>query len=157
MDGDAPQVKDADLKGRLRGEMTAALRARDELRLGTLRMVLAAIQTEEVAGAVAHELTDDQVLAVLTREAKKRRESATAFAAAGREELASKERAEGEIIAAYLPTQLDDTELREIVAEALIASGATALGPAMKAANAAVSGRAEGGRIAAEVRHQLAG
>lgn len=148
-------VKDSDLKSRLHGEMTAALRARDELRLGTLRMLLAAIQNEEVAGKSARELTDDEVLAVLTREAKKRREAAEAFEAAGRGELAAKERAEGTIVAAYLPAPLDDTELREIVAEALNDSGATAMGPAMKAANAAVAGRAEGGRVAAEVRHQL--
>jgi uncharacterized protein YqeY len=150
------QVSGADLKIRLHGEMTAALRAHDTLRLGTLRMLLAAIQNEEVAGKSQRTLTDDEVLVVLTREAKKRRESAEAFAGAGREELAAKERAEGEIIAGYLPAQLDDVELRELVAEALGESGATEMGPAMRAANAAVAGRAEGGRVAAEVRRQLA-
>jgi uncharacterized protein YqeY len=148
-------MKDADLKSRLHTEMTAALRARDELRLGTLRMVLAAIQTEETSGKAAHVLTDDQVMAVLTREAKKRVEAAEAFAGAGREELAAKERAEGAIIATYLPAQLGDVELREIVAEAMTAAGATDMGSAMKAANAAVAGRAAGGRVAAEVRRQL--
>lgn len=146
----------SDLKTKLHADMTAALRAHDDVRLATLRMVLAAVQNEEVSGKAARELTDDQVLAVLTREGKKRREAAEAFAAAGREPLAAKERAEGEVIAAYLPRQLSDEELREVVAEALVASGADTMGPAMKAAGAAVAGRAEGGRVAAEVRHQLA-
>lgn len=145
----------SDLKTKLHADMTAALRDRDELRLATLRMVLAAVQNEEVSGKAARELTDDQVLAVLTREGKKRREAGEAFAQAGRDELAAKERAEGEIIAAYLPQQLSDVELREVVAEALVASGADAMGPAMRAVNAAVAGRAEGGRVAAEVRRQL--
>jgi uncharacterized protein YqeY len=150
------QVKDSDLKIRLHADMTAALRAKDELRLGTLRMVLAAVQTEEVAGKAARSLSDEEVLSVLAREGKRRREAAEAFAAADRPELAAKERAEGEIVATYLPTPLTDAELREIVAEAITTSAATAMGPAMKAANAAVAGRAEGGRVAAEVRHQLA-
>lgn len=140
--------------------MTTALRDRDELRLATLRMVLAAVQTEEVAGKAARELGDEEVQAVLTREAKKRRESAEAFDGAGRAELASRERAEGEVIAQYLPAQLSDDELAEIVAEALTEAGLTSGGPqqmgaAMRAANAKVAGRAEGGRIAAVVRHQL--
>jgi uncharacterized protein YqeY len=140
--------------------MTAALRAREELRLGTLRMVLSAIQNEEVAGKSARELTDDEVQNVLTREGKKRRESAEAFEAAGRTELASKERAEGEIIAAYLPAQLSDDELAEIVSGALAEAGLAGggmpqMGAAMKAANAKVAGRAEGGRVAAVVRQQL--
>lgn len=143
------------LKTKLHEDMTAALRARDEPALSTLRMLLAAVQTEEVSGKQARELSDEQVQQVLTREGKKRREAADAFAQAGRDELAAKERAEGEIIAAYLPAQLSDDELREVVAEALGTSGADQMGPAMKAANAAVSGRAEGGRVAAEVRRQL--
>ncbi|HEX7353551.1 MAG TPA: GatB/YqeY domain-containing protein [Mycobacteriales bacterium] len=143
------------LKEKLHEDMTQALRVRDERALSTLRMVLAAVQTEEVSGKAARELSDEQVLQVLTREAKKRREAAEAFEQAGRDELAAKERAEGEIIAAYLPAQLTDDELREVVAEALVTSGAHEMGPAMKAANAAVGGRAEGGRVAAEVRRQL--
>lgn len=143
------------LKTKLHDDMTAALRARDEPALSTLRMILAAVQTEEVAGKQARELSDEQVLQVLTREGKKRREAADAFAQAGRNELADKERAEGEVIAAYLPQQLSDDELREVVAEALVTSGADQMGAAMKAANAAVAGRAEGGRVAAEVRRQL--
>ncbi|MGH3743603.1 MAG: GatB/YqeY domain-containing protein [Mycobacteriales bacterium] len=143
------------LKTKLHEDMTAALRARDEPALSTLRMILAAVQNEEVSGKQARELSDEQVLQVLTREGKKRREAAEAFAQAGRDELAAKERAEGEIIAAYLPSQLSDDELREVVAEALVTSGADQMGPAMKAANAAVAGRAEGGRVASEVRRQL--
>lgn len=143
------------LKTKLHDDMTAALRARDEPALSTLRMVLAAVQTEEASGKQAHELSDEQVLQVLAREGKKRREAADAFAQAGRDELAAKERSEGEVIAAYLPSQLSEVELREVVAEALVTSGADQMGAAMKAANAAVAGRAEGGRVAAEVRHQL--
>ena len=150
----------SELKQRLHADLTAAMRARDELRTATLRMVLSAVQTEEVAGKAARELSDDEVSAVLTREGKKRRESAEAFEGAGRAELAARERAEGEVIAGYLPKQLEDTELTEIVsaalAEAGLASGGMAqMGAAMKAANAKVAGRAEGGRVAAIVRQQL--
>ena len=111
------------------------------------------------ARSPARELTDDEVLGVLTKEAKKRREAAVAFADAGRDALATKERAEEEVLSAYLPAQLSDEELRELVAGALAAggfSGKQGMGPAMKAAQAAVAGRAEGGRVAAEVRRQLA-
>jgi hypothetical protein len=121
-------------------------------------MVLAAVRNAEVAGKQARELTDDEVLSVLTKEAKKRREAATAFADAGRAESAAKERAEEEIIARYLPKQLSDEELTAVVAEALAQGGFTGLGqmgPAMKAVQAAVAGRAEGARVAAEVRRQL--
>src|SRR6266516_5269655 len=98
------------LKERLREDMTAALKGRDELTLATLRMVLTAVQTEEVAGAQARELSDDEVQAVVVREAQKRREAAEAFASAGRVELAERERAEGEVLARYLPTPLTDPE-----------------------------------------------
>jgi hypothetical protein len=132
------------------------MKARDELTTSTLRLALAAVRTAEVAGTTARELGDDDVLAVLTKEAKKRREAAAAFADAGRAEQAAKESAEGEILERYLPVPLDDAELAEVVAGALAAAGATAMGPAMKAAQAAVAGRAPGGRVAAEVRRQLA-
>jgi uncharacterized protein len=144
------------LKSRLEDDLRSAMKARDELVTSTLRMALAAVRTAEVAGTAARELSDDEVLAVLTREAKKRREAATAFAGAGRVELATKERAEEEILAGYLPAQLSDDELRDIVRDTIAASGASAMGPAMKAVQAAVAGRAEGGRVAAEVRRQLA-
>ena len=146
------------LKTRLEEDMRAAMKAREELVTSTLRMALAAVRTAEVAGKAARELTDDEVLGVLTREAKKRREAATAFADAGRAEQAGKERAEEEILERYLPSQLSDEELAGIVADALATggfAGPKAMGPAMKAAQAAVAGRAEGGRVAAEVRRQL--
>jgi uncharacterized protein len=143
------------LKQRLEVDLRTAMKARDELVTSTLRMALAAVRTAEVAGTAARELTDEEVLGVLTKEAKKRREAATAFADAGRVELATKERAEEEILGGYLPAQLSDDELRTIVHDAIAASGASAMGPAMKAAQAAVAGRAEGGRVAAEVRRQL--
>ncbi|NJP34136.1 GatB/YqeY domain-containing protein [Micromonospora thermarum] len=147
------------LKDRLTADMRTALKARDELTTSTLRMALAAVGTAEVAGKAKRELTDDEVLAVLTKEAKKRREAAAAFADAGRTEQAAKESAEGEVLERYLPQQLSDEELADVVAGALAAGGFTGkaqMGPAMKAAQAAVAGRAEGGRVAGEVRRQLA-
>lgn len=146
------------LKDRLTADMRSALKARDELTTSTLRMALAAVGTAEVAGKAKRELTDDEVLAVLTKEAKKRREAATAFADAGRAEQAAKETAEGEVLDRYLPQQLSDAELTELVSGALAAGGFTGksqMGPAMKAAQAAVAGQAEGGRVASEVRRQL--
>jgi len=148
------------LKEQLRTDLTSSIKARDELRSSTLRMVLTAVTNEEVAGTEHRELTDDDVLKVLTKEAKKRREAATAYVGAGRPELAAKEDAELAVLEAYLPTQLGDDELEAIVREAVTASGATGMpqmGLAMKAANAAVAGRAEGGRVAAIVRRVLAG
>ena len=146
------------LKDVLTNDMRAALKARDEMTTSTLRLALAAIGNAEVAGKEKRQLADDEILAVLTREAKKRREAATAFADAGRTEQAAKEQAEGEILDRYLPKQLGDEEIAEIVGAALAAGGITGkaqMGPAMKAAQAAVAGRAEGGRVAAEVRRQL--
>ncbi len=146
------------LKDRLESDLHGAMKARDELVTSTLRMAIAAVRNAEVEGKQARQLDDAEVLAVLTREAKKRREAATAFADAGRAELADKERAEEQVLERYLPKQLGDTELAELVSQALVgieATGRAALGPAMKAAQAAVAGRAEGGRVAAEVRRQL--
>lgn len=154
------QPSDGSLKSRLHADLVTALKARDELRTATLRMVLSAITTEEVAGAKARELSDDEVLKVLARESKKRREAATAFDAGNRTELADRERAEGIVIDDYLPKQLDDEELRALVATAVAqagASGPQAMGAVMKIATPLVAGRAEGGRIAAEVKRQLAG
>jgi uncharacterized protein YqeY len=146
------------LKDQLHGEMVAAMKARDELRTATLRMVLTAVSTEEVAGKSARTLSDDDVVKVVSREAKKRRESAEAFDAAGRTELADRERAEHAILDAYLPPQLSDDELAGLVSDALAhtaASGPQAMGQVMKAVQPVVAGRAEGGRVAAEVRRQL--
>jgi len=136
------------------------MRERDQVRAGTIRMVLTAVTNEEVAGKEQRELTDDDVLKVLAKEAKKRREAAEAYESAGRAELAEVEHAELAVLETYLPKQLDDAELERIVREAVATSGATGMqqmGVAMKAANAAVAGRAEGGRVAAVVRQVLAG
>lgn len=146
------------LKETITADMRAALKRRDELTTSTLRMALAAIGAAEVAGEAKRALSDEEVLAVLTKEAKKRREAATAFAGAGRTDQAAKEQAEGDVLARYLPKQLDDAELADMVREALAAggfSGKAQMGPAMKAAQGAVAGRAEGARVAAEVRRQL--
>lgn len=147
------------LKERLESDLHEAMKARDELVTSTLRMAITAVRNAEVAGKAARELSDEEILSVLTKEAKKRREAAEAFAGAGREAQAAKERAEEEVLAAYLPAQLSDEDLAGIVRDALAAaglSGMASMGQAMKAAQAAVAGRAEGGRVAAEVRAQLA-
>ena len=150
----------AALKDRLRADLTTAMKARDEVRVRTLRMALTSVTKEEVAGKSARELSDDEVLRVLTREAKQRREAAEAFAGAGREEQAAAERAEGEVLDAYLPAQLSDAELSELVTAAIEETGADsprALGQVMKVLTPRVAGRAEGARVAAEVRRQLSG
>jgi len=147
------------LKERLRADLTTAMKARDELRTATLRMVLSAVSAEEVAGKEARELSDDEVQAVLRREAKKRREAAEAFGSAGRAEQAAREKAEGEVLAGYLPAQLDDVDLAAMVADAVTTTGASGMkdmGRVMGVLQAAVAGRADGGRVAAEVRRQLA-
>jgi uncharacterized protein YqeY len=148
----------AELKDRLRADLTTAMKGRDELGTATLRMVLSAVTAEEVAGKAARELTDDDVLAVLRREAKKRREAAEAFAGAGRAEQAERERAEEGVIAGYLPAQLEDADLAAIVADVVTETGAAGMkdmGRVMGAVQGRVAGRAEGGRVAAEVRRQL--
>jgi hypothetical protein len=150
----------AALKERLRADLTSAMKARDEVRTRTLRMVLTSVANEEVSGRSAHELSDDDVLKLVAREAKRRREAAEAFAAAGRTEQAAAERAEDEVLAEYLPQQLGDAELAAIVAEVVSETGAAgmaAMGQVMKAVTPRVAGRAEGGRVAAEVRRALAG
>jgi uncharacterized protein len=148
------------LKDRLRTDLTAAMKARDEVRTRTLRMALTSVTKEEVAGKAARELSDDDVVRLLTREAKRRREAADAFDAAGRVDQAAAERAEESVLAAYLPAQLGDAELAAIVAKVVTetgASGMAAMGQVMKAVTPRVAGRAEGGRVAAEVRRALAG
>ena len=153
----------AELKDRLRNDLSAAIKSRDTVTVATLRMALTAITTEEVSGSSARELSDDEVLAVLTREAKKRREAAEVFAAAGRDELASRERAEGEVLAGYLPQQLSDEELTTLIGEVIDdvtgqlgkRPGLGQLGLVMKAAKAKSSGRVEGQRLAAAVMAAL--
>jgi uncharacterized protein YqeY len=148
------------LKDRLRGDLTAAMKARDEVRTRTLRMALTSVSTEEVAGPAARQLGDDEILRVLAREAKRRREAADAFEGAGRHDQAAAERAEESVLAGYLPAQLVDADIQAIVATAIAetgASGPASLGQVMKAVTPRIAGRAEGGRVAAEVRRQLAG
>ena len=150
----------AELKERLRADLNAAMRARDQVRLRTLRLALTSITNEEVAGASARDLTDDEVVKVLTREARKRREAAEAFSAAGRSDQAAAERAEGEVLAGYLPAQLSDDELAALVDAAITETGASrmsGLGQVMKTVTPRVAGRADGARVAAEVRRRLSG
>jgi uncharacterized protein len=148
----------AELKERLRADLNAAMRARDQVRMRTLRMALTSITNEEVAGASARDLSDEEVVKVLTREARKRREAAEAFGAAGRDEQAAAERAEGKVLAGYLPAQLSDDELAELVSSAIAQTGATGMqgmGQVMKMLTPRVAGRADGARVAAEVRRRL--
>ncbi|HEY7487668.1 MAG TPA: GatB/YqeY domain-containing protein [Streptosporangiaceae bacterium] len=146
------------LKEKLRNDLSAAIKARDGVRTRTLRMALTAVTNEEVAGKQARELSDDEVVKVLAREAKKRREAADAFADAGRPEQAAAERAEGEVINDYLPAQLADEELAGLVSAAIAETGAAgprAMGQVMKVVRPKIGDRADGGRIAAEVKRQL--
>jgi uncharacterized protein len=149
------------LKQQLHSDLTDGMRARDELRTATLRMALTAVTNEEVAGKVARELSDDEVVAVLQREAKKRRESAQAYDDANRPELAERERAELGVLDGYLPAAMADEDLTAIVAAAVAAAqadgaeGPRAMGAVMKLVTPQVAGQAEGGRVAAEVRRQL--
>lgn len=146
------------LKTRLHDELNAAMKRRDEVATATLRMALTSITNEEVSGKAARQLSDDEVLRVLTREAKKRREAAEAFDAAGRAELAARERAEGEVLERYLPAQLGDDELGELAAAAIAEAGASGprdMGAVMKLLVPKVAGRADGKRISDEVRRRL--
>ena len=149
------------LKVRLQSDLTESIRARDQVRSATLRMALTALRSQEVAGDTARELSDDEMISVLGREAKKRREAADAYDGANRPELADRERAELVILDSYLPAQLSDQDLTVIIAEQVAAvatagaSGMAAMGRVMKAVQPKVAGLAEGGRVAAEVRRQL--
>ena len=150
----------SDLKTRLQDDLTGAIRARDEVTTATLRMALAAITTEEVAGSNARELSDDEVLKVLARESKKRREAADAFGSAGRGELAERERAEGSVLERYLPAPLSDAEVGELVAAVIAETGASGMqqmGAVMRVAQQKAAGRADGKRLSTEVRRQLTG
>lgn len=148
------------LKDQLRADLTTSMKARDTERSGTLRMLLTAIGTAEVAGKEKVELNDEQVLAVLTTEAKKRREAAAAFDEGGRAEMAAKERSELEVIVTYLPEQLSPEEVADIVRKAVEQTGAAAegmraMGKVMGLVSPQVKGRADGGVVAAEVKRQL--
>lgn len=150
----------SDLKDRLRADLTTSIKARDEVRSSTLRMVLSAITNAEVAGKEARELSDDDIIGVLSTEAKKRREAETAFADGGRAEMAEKEVAEAAVIADYLPAQLSEQEIVDLVTAAVAQVGAAgegmkAMGKVMGVVTPQVKGRADGGAVAAEVRRQL--
>lgn len=151
------------LKSKLKEDLTTAMKARDELTSSTLRLTLTAITKEEVSGTSARELSDDEVLKVIAKEAKKRREAAEAFAQGGRTEQAERERAEGQLLDTYLPKQLTDDALDAIVTQAVAearaagAEGPRAMGAVMKIVSPKVAGLAEGGRVAATVKKVLAG
>lgn len=149
------------LKDQIKADLTASMKARDEVTSSTLRMVLTAITNEEVAGKEARELSDDDVMTVLGREGKKRREAAEAYDAADRPELADRERAELEVLARYLPQPLTDAEVEAIVQAAVTevagsgASGGAAMGAVMKLVQPQVKGRFDGGAVAAMVKSAL--
>ena len=153
----------ADMKDRLRSYLTQAMKNQDKLRTATLRMLLAAIQTEEVSGKQARDLTDEDVLKVLAREANKRTESAEIYTQNGRGELAAEEHAEGRIIEEYLPTPLTDAEVADVVDTAIAEvaeqigerPSAKQMGLVMKVATAIASGKADGSRLSAAARDRL--
>ena len=151
----------SELKGTLQADLTAATKANDAMVKGTLRMALAAITTEEVAGKEARELTDADVIVVLSKEAKKRRESIEAFTAANRQDLADNEAAELAVLEKYLPAQLSEAEVEDIIAKAVATAkadgleGMKAIGAVMKVVTPQVSGRADGGAVAAAVKKAL--
>lgn len=153
----------AELKARIRADLTRAMKTQDKLRTATLRMVLAAIQTEEVSGKQAKELTDDDVIKVLARESRKRGEAAEIYTENGRGDLAANEHAEGRVIDEYLPTPLTEAEVAD-VADTAIAQvaeeigerpGVKQMGLVMKAAAAIVAGKAGGARLSAAVKERL--
>jgi uncharacterized protein YqeY len=146
------------LKERLKGDLTEAIRARDEVRAGTIRMALTSITNEEVAGKEARILTDAEIITVLSREAKKRREAAEAYDSAGSKERGDRERAEGLVIAEYLPSQLSESELQEMIKAAIAetgASGPSGIGQVMKALSPKIAGRADGSKVSAAVKAAL--
>jgi uncharacterized protein len=148
----------ATIKDRLQEDLTAAIRAKDELRTATIRMALTAITTAEVAGKQARELSDDELIGVLSKEAKKRREAAQAFRDGDRPERAEREDAEAAVLADYLPAPLTDDELDALVDAAIAETGASSprdMGKVMKVLQPQVAGRAEGGTVAARVKSRL--
>lgn len=151
----------SELKDRIRADLTASMKARDVETTSTLRMLLTAISAEEVAGKQARELSDDEVVTVLTREQKRRKEAAGTFADAGRADRAAAEQAEAEIIATYLPQQLAADELNALIAEAVSSaaeqglSGGRAMGAVMKSLKPATAGRVDGAELAAAVKAAL--
>ena len=148
------------LKETLQSDLTEAIRSRDELTSGTIRMVLTAITNEEVSGKSARVLEDAEIITVLSREAKKRREAAEAFADAGRADRAAQEKSEGEVIARYLPAQLSEAEIKKLIADAIAqtgASGPAGMGQVMKLVSPQTVGKANGGTVSALVKAALTG
>ena len=148
------------IKEILQSDLTEAIRSRDELKSGTIRMVLTAITNEEVAGKEARTLSDAEIITVLSREAKKRREAAEAFADGGRQDRADREKLEGEFIVTYLPAQLSETEIKELIADAIAqtgASGPAGMGQVMKIISPKIAGKADGGTVSALVKAALTG
>jgi uncharacterized protein len=148
------------LKEKLQNDLTEAMRARDEVRSSTIRMVLTAIKNEEVSGREARELSDAEVITVLSREAKKRREAAEAFEQAGAKDRADMEKAEGVVIAEYLPVQLSESEIKEMINAAIADTGATGtqqMGLVMKSIHPKIAGRADGGIVSSLVKAALSG
>lgn len=148
------------LKERLQGDLTEAIRSRDELRSGTIRMVLTAITNEEVSGKSARVLADAEIITVLSREAKKRREAADAFKDAGHADRSERETSEGRVITEYLPEQLSEDEVKKIIADAITETGAAGpagMGLVMKAIQPKVAGKADGGVVSGLVKAALNG
>jgi uncharacterized protein YqeY len=146
------------LKEKLQSDLTDAIRSRAEVKSGTIRMLLAAITTEEVSGKAARVLKDDEIITVLSREAKKRREAVEAYVAAKRDDLADKERAEGEVIAQYLPSQLSEEEIKKLIADAISETGAAGpagMGLVMKVLSPKIAGKADGGVVSGLVKAAL--
>ena len=146
------------LKERLKSDLMEAIRARDEVRAGTIRMALTSITNEEVSGKEARVLTDAEIITVLSREAKKRREAAEAYDSAGSKERGDRERAEGLVIAEYLPSQLSESELQEMIKAAIDetgASGPSGMGQVMKVLSPKIAGRADGSKVSAAVKAAL--
>ena len=147
------------LKEKLQTDLTDAIRARDEVKSGTIRMLLAAITNEEVAGKAAKVLVDAEVITVLSREAKKRREAVEAYTQANRDDLANKEKAEAAVIALYLPEQLSEAEIKKLITDAIIetnASGQAGMGLVMKVLQPKIAGKVDGGSVSNLVKVMLA-
>jgi uncharacterized protein len=146
------------LKEKLQSDLTDAIRSRAEVKSGTIRMLLAAITTEEVSGKTARVLTDAEIITVLSREAKKRREAVEAYVAAKRTDLADKEKAEGDVISEYLPAQLSEDEIKNMIADAITetgASGPAGMGQVMKILSPKIAGKADGGVVSGLVKAAL--
>ena len=146
------------LKEKLQSDLTDAIRARDEVKSGTVRMLLAAITTEEVAGKAARVLNDAEIITVLSREAKKRREAVEAYTQAKRDDLANKEKAEAAVIALYLPEQLSEDQIKQMITEAIAktnAAGPAGMGLVMKELQPKIAGKADGGLVSGLVKDIL--